>query len=87
MKFFAKYGSGTTYIDITTYLYEHKVGNYLHIMNNDNYRCKVFGDPKFGIEKRIYVFTDEGHLFEIGKNEDCYIDIEDFQSRLNVLGR
>ena len=85
MKFFAKYGSGTTYIDITKYLYEHKVGNYLHIMKNDNYRCKVFGDPIFGVEKRIYVFSDEGHLFEIGKDEDCYIDIEDDLIYINEL--
>ncbi len=72
------YGIKTNNIEVTNivmnnYKYEN---NILCIPSDDNTRCKLFGDPVFGIVKSIFIHDIKTHnIYEYDANTEIYIDL------------
>ncbi len=79
MKYFVRYGLNNDSIDITSTIMEKLIKDrYYEIPKLDDVtRGRTYGDPKYGVEKCIYLTSDEGHLFVIKNSEFAYIDTQD----------
>ena len=86
MEYFVRYGAGNETIDITIQLKKNTSvsSKYLFVPPLDDVsRGETYGDPKYGIEKVIFILTNKGHLFVVKSGEYAYIDIEDEALYLN----
>lgn len=87
MKFFIKQGSGNIFYDMTDSLIHLQNSNFIHIPKGDKIRNKIAGLPSdySNDNDKVYIFTDEGHFFEVSNDEECYIDVKDEILYINEL--
>ena len=69
------YGLSNNVINITNSLFKHSlVNNIIHIPVLDGVRANLYGDPLFGIIKKIFIINNN-HTFTIEHNDFVNIDI------------
>lgn len=78
MDFDIEYGIENTKKNITEQVYEKcKVENFLIIPSNDIERAVLFGDPKWGVEKHIYIRNKiNQETYEFDGSKDIFIDLQ-----------
>lgn len=79
MKFIIKYGTNDNSVDITHICVNYScINNIIYIPKNDHHhdRVNIFGDPLFGIVKKIFIYDNTGLLLQEGSSEQSlWIDI------------